>query len=129
MRTQAYLTGTAWTLAFVLGACTPATRNAPVENWGVERTTMTVENNNWSDMTVYLLREGVRTRLGVVPSMGRSNFTLSSALIGGNGDLRVMADPLGSNQRWTSQPMLITPGSQIRFRLENNVNLSTYSVY
>ncbi len=104
------------------------TRSTQVEDRPTDRSTMVVENNNWSDMTVYILRDGIRTRLGSVPSMGRSSFKLTSALVGGTGELRVLADPMGSAQKWMSQPLLIVPGSQVIFRLENNVQLSTYSM-
>jgi hypothetical protein len=124
-----YLTSAAFALAFGTVACAPMARNADTGGLGTERTTMVVENNNWSDMTVYLLRDGVRTRLGAVSSMSRSTFVLSNAMLAGSGELRVLADPLGSPHKWTSQPILLNPGSQVRFRLENNVSLSTYSVY
>ena len=128
MRIQRYLNSAALIVVFA-GACTPMTQNAGVDGAATERTTMLVENNNWSDMTVYILRDGVRTRMGAVPSMGRATFVLSSALVGGTGEIRVQADPLGSTNKWTSQPILIVPGNQVRFRLENNVALSSYSVY
>lgn len=128
MRIQRYLNCAALVAVFA-GACTPMTRNAGVDGPSTEKTTMVVENNNWSDMTVYILRDGVRTRMGAVPSMGRATFVLSSALVGGTGEIRVQADPLGSSNKWTSQPILIVPGNQVRFRLENNVALSSYSVY
>ena len=129
MRIQHYVNYAALTVAIFAGACAPMTRNTGADGVATERTTMVVENNNWSDMTVYILRDGVRTRMGAVPSMGRSTFVLSSALVGGTGEIRVQADPLGSSKKWTSQPILIVPGNQVRFRLENNVALSSYSVY
>lgn len=128
MITRIYLTRAAFAVAIGLGACAPMTRSTQVEDRPTDRSTMVVENNNWSDMTVYILRDGIRTRLGSVPSMGRSSFKLTSALVGGTGELRVLADPMGSAQKWMSQPLLIVPGSQVIFRLENNVQLSTYSM-
>jgi hypothetical protein len=112
-----------------LGGCASKAATGEASDVARERTTLTVENNNWQDMTVYVLRDGVRARLGSVPAMGRSNFTLADALIGGSGDLRLMADPLGSSARYTTQPIHVMRGQQVRFRLENNVHLSSYLVF
>jgi hypothetical protein len=43
--------------------------------------------------------------------------------------LRLLADPIGSSQVFVSQPIHVQPGQQVRFRLENNVQLSSYSVF
>ncbi|MEX2281351.1 MAG: hypothetical protein WEE89_02560 [Gemmatimonadota bacterium] len=129
MRMRNYLTSATFALAVGSVACAPMASHTNAGGMATERTTMLVENNNWADMTVYILRDGVRTRLGAVPSMSRSTFVLSNAMLAGTGELRVMADPLGSPHKWTSQPILLNPGNQVRFRLENNVSLSTYSVY
>lgn len=111
-----------------LGGC--ASKGPPGEAGAdPERTTLTVENNNWNDMTVYVLRDGVRARLGSVPALGSSTFRLPDALIGGSGEVRLMADPLGSSARFTTQPIHVMRGQRVRFRLENNVQLSSYFVF
>ena len=112
-----------------LGGCASKAATGEAGDTLRERTTLTVENNNWQDMTVYLVRDGVRARLGSVPALGRSNFTLPEALIGGSGEVRLMADPLGSSSRFTTQPINLMRGQQVRFRLENNVQLSSYLVF
>jgi hypothetical protein len=112
-----------------LGGCAPKQGPQEASDFVRERTVLSVENNNWQDMTVYLVRDGVRARLGSVPALGRSSFTLPDALIGGSGEVRLMADPLGSSSRFTTQPIHVMRGQQVRFRLENNVQLSSYFVY
>lgn len=92
------------------------------------RTALVVENNNWQDMTVYLLRDGMRFRLGSVPSLARERFVLNSAMMGGTGTLQIIADPLGSNRAWVSEPFLVQPGDEVRFKLENNISLSSYMI-
>lgn len=125
---KSYL-GAAFAVAIGLAGCTPvANSNKDVEA-REDRATIVVENNNWSDMTIYALRDGVRARIGQVTALGRSRFVLPQALTSGTAELRIMADPIGSSQRWVSQPILVLPGQELRFRLENNVNLSSYSVF
>lgn len=110
--------------------CAPATKNGGGESSYInDSATMVVENNNWHDMTVYLVRNGTRSRLGSVPSMGRANFVLGPGLIGGSGEIRLLADPLGSTRKFLSEPILVFPGRQVRFKVENNLAISSYMVH
>jgi hypothetical protein len=126
MSVNMHLLGVALAAVLGSGACAPLTQSAA----GPEtRATLLVENNNWADMNVFLVRDGMRTRVGSVPSLSRSLFVLSDAMVGGAGELRLLADPIGSSQVFVSQPIHVQPGQQVRFRLENNVQLSSYSVF
>ena len=130
MAIQSKLLGVAFIGLIGLVGCTPAVKSVDTGEFpGTERTTLTVENNNWQDMTVYVVRDGMKARLGSVAALGRTQFRLPDAMIGGTGELRLMADPLGSTSRFTTQPIVIMPGQRVRFRLENNVQLSSYFVY
>jgi hypothetical protein len=112
-----------------LGACAPlATTNGPGE-FGREQSELVVENNNWQDMALYVVRTGTRWRIGSVPALSKARFRLSGAVIGGTGEIQLMADPIGSNHRFITDPIVVQPGQEVRFRLENNLAVSSYSVW
>jgi hypothetical protein len=114
-------------IAAGLGACAPQYQGNQAGQPAAKNTTLIVENNNWADMTVYVVISGFRARVGSVASFSQARFVLSEALIGA-GAIRLLADPIGSNQAFISDPIHVNPGQQVRFRLENNVRLSSYSV-
>lgn len=93
-----------------------------------ERTALVIENNNWQDMVVYLLKDGMRHRLGNVQSLASGRFRLTPSMIGGSGSLRIVADPIGSTRAWVSEPIHIQPGDVVQFKLENNISLSSYLI-
>lgn len=128
MSLRKWTLGTVFAITCAVSACSPAMKQAGVETYS-DRSVLVVENNNWQDMTLYVLRDGTRMRLGAVTALSKGRFTLPSAATAGTGELRIMADPLGSSATWTSQPIHVMPGQELRFRLENNVQLSSYSVY
>jgi hypothetical protein len=109
--------------------CASVSQSAHSDGTAASRTTLVVENNNWADMAVYLVQNGMRARIGTAPSFGRSNFVLPDALIGAGGRIRILADPIGSSQGYLSDDILVGRGQQVRLRLENNVALSSYSVF
>ncbi len=115
--------------AAALGACAPATEQA-ARGALESQTTLVVENSNWSDMVIYLVRGASRARLGSVTSMGTAKFRITDGMAGGSfGELRIMADPIGSDRTYTSPVINIVPGSQVELRLQNNIQISSFSVY
>ena len=127
MSIKTHLLSAALIAASALSACAPHSGRAG--QLQRVQTTLMVENNNWMDMTVYVVRDGLRSRVGSVTSFTRSRFVLTPAMIGGVGEIRLLADPLGSNQQFLSEPILVNEGQQVRFRVENNMQLSSYTVY
>ncbi len=91
--------------------------------------TVEVTNNNWSDMAVYGHRSGVRVRLGMVTSMTTAKFDLPVALMAGSGAMFFVADPIGSGQTYRSPVVMVGRGQRIEFNLENNLSLSSLTVW
>ena len=115
--------------AGTLGACAPLSEQAEF-NTPETRTTLVVQNQNWSEMVIYLVRGTTRARLGSVLGMNSAKFQIPDVLSGGPyGELRVMADPIGSNRVYTSEVIHIVPGTQVELNLANNLAMSHYSVF
>ena len=91
--------------------------------------TVEVTNNNWSDMVVYGHRSGVRVRLGMVTSMTTAKFDLPVALMAGSGAMFFVVDPIGSGQTYRSPVVMVGRGQRIEFNLENNLSLSSLTVW
>lgn len=87
-----------------------------------------VTNNNWADMNVYAERGGMRVRLGTVTTMGSRLFRLPRALMNGNGDVRLVADPIGSRETHVTSPVQVWPGQTVAFRIENHIAISSITV-
>lgn len=114
--------------AAAASACAPVSEGAGTGDPLADRTVLVVENNNWADMTLYVVRGNVRSRVGAVPALGKSRFVLPSTLVAGISDIQLLADPIGSRHAYLSPPIPVFPGQEVHFRLENNVQLSSYSI-
>jgi hypothetical protein len=88
-----------------------------------------VTNNNWSDMTVYAVRAGMRTRLGTVTSMNTMRFDLPTAYAQAGADVHLVADPIGSRDAYSTQPIQIVPGQTVDFTIENHLAISNVAVW
>jgi hypothetical protein len=114
-------------LALAVIACSQSTRSAgPSGAAPASATTVIVENNNWLDMNVYVLRSGARLRLGTVPSIATRRFALPAGATIATNDVRLEADPIGSSRSFVSSPIPFIEGDDIIWRLENYLPLSSF---
>ena len=94
-------------------ACGPAARQADSGAARAE-TAVQVRNNNFFDVTVYLLDGGARVRLGTVTGLSSRTLMVAPHLVRGPRELRFLIDPIGGGRSWTSEPILITPGDIVQ---------------
>jgi hypothetical protein len=88
-----------------------------------------VNNHNWQDVDVFAVRDGMKVRLGMVTSMGGGDFKLPEAFLVGSPNVQLRIDPIGSSNGYMTQAILVSPGQVVDLRIENNLNLTSYSVY
>jgi hypothetical protein len=97
-----------------------ATSNTPVE--------LEVENHNWSDIVVYLVRGTQRQRLGMVNALSNTVFTFPYRRLGSSGDARFSAHAIGGGG-YTSESVLVQPGQMLKWTLESDLSRSSLAVY
>ncbi len=83
-----------------------------------------VVNNNFSDVDVYAVRNGERTRIGTVTGNSTQSFTLGPSLFPTN-DLSLIAVPIGGFGAASSGRLSVSAGDQIDFRIMPVLNQST----
>lgn len=117
-------------VALSVGACAPraGVKSGPAAPASAAAS-VRVTNNNWSDMTVYMERTGLRVRLGTVTSMGSQTFRVPGSVLGGEGDVRLVADPIGSRESYVTQPVQVWPGQMVAFKIENHIAVSSIAVW
>lgn len=115
-------------LALTLGACaSTGSQRSPLPP-EMTQTRVEVTNHNWSDMRVYVVRAGNRFRLGTVSSMATAVFSLPRTLSTTSG-LQLIADPIGSREVHMTQPLNVTPGQLVSFKIENHLAISSVAIW
>lgn len=111
------------------GACGLFTRDpAPPPALLVAEVSVEVENRNWSDITIYLMTGGLPQRLGMVTALGNASFAFPSQRLYTGGSVRLRALPV-AGRPFTSEAILVQPGQAIMWTLENDLDISSLSVY
>ena len=75
-----------------------------------------VQNQNFSDMDLYVVSEGLATRIGDVTGNSSARFTLDPSFFP-TSELRLIATPVGGNGRASSGPLNVTSGQTITFTI------------
>ncbi len=122
-------------VAALAGGCATGRGAVAADDWASaqaapdELAVVHVDNHNWQDVDVFAVREGMKVRLGMVTSMTSGDFRLPQAFLVGSSNVQLQIDPIGSSSGYLTQSILVSPGQTVDLRIENNLNLTSYSVY
>ena len=122
--------GLTFATALLTAACgrTMATSgaNAAIAPGGA--VTVTVQNNNFSDMDVFTVKDGtVTTRLGTVTTSSTATFAVDPAYFP-TGQLGLIATPIGGSGVARSGPVFVTAGQRVTFTIEPDLRMSMATV-
>lgn len=92
-------------------------------------TPLTVANNHWLDVVVWVMHDGEFTRVGTVTAASSSEFFLPPWMIGPTRSIRLTAHPIGGNGAVRTELIHIQPGQFIEWHLESQLARSSVAVY
>ena len=113
--------------ALLLSACASGAKRAST---GLEAAPvlLTVTNQNWLDVDVFAIRGTARYRLGAVGGNSSATLRIPANLVA-HGDLRLMADPVGSNDVYVSDVIPVAPDQSLQLTVAPRMRMSTYAVW
>jgi len=88
-----------------------------------------VTNHNWLDVTIYVLHDGQRTRVGSVTGSSTQEFTLPGRLLGQSHQLALLGEAIGSPDYARTEVLNIQAGQYIEWTLETDLRRSSVGVY
>lgn len=83
-----------------------------------------VQNHNWSDAVIYVVRSGARMRVGDVTANGEKSMSVPY-LFTNSGTLQLYVRFIGSGATLVTPPIPVVRGQHVEVVLENYVPLST----
>ena len=98
------------------------------------QTAVSIRNNNWSDVKVYLVRAngGRPVRLGTITSMTTLRIPMRGPVateLHSQGSLRFLISPLGNpRESYTTHSVIMTPGNVMHLTVANQSWLTTLVV-
>ena len=77
------------------------------------KSTVSVENREFVDMNVYVLRSGQRFRLGISSGHSTTVLGIPDYLVKAGDELQFICDPIGAVREQVSEQMTVYPGDQL----------------
>ena len=95
----------------------PAPSPSPIPNTASaeskDRIPVQIDNQNHSDMDVYLLDRGTRVLLGSVNGLTQSTLLLPAGATTTDGRVQLQADPIGAVSPIRTPQLLVAPGEKV----------------
>jgi len=98
-----------------LGACRPAPSSVP-QPASPPPTRVEVRSDHWEDLTIYLERDGVRSRLGTLGGNTSRVLKIPNDLLGHGGWVRLIAVETGRRDHARSEVFSIQTGGSATWR-------------
>ena len=98
----------------------------PVESTG--EFSLVVNSRHLLDVNIFILHDGQADRVTMVPAASSRTLTLPSWMLGQSRLVRVIAEPIGDETRYTSDLLSVQPGQIIELNVENSIARSSYSI-
>ena len=103
---------------------TGATATEPASN----AIAVQVDNQNFSDMNIYIVNGGQRWLVGQVGGLSKSTLRITPGLATSGGRVRLVAYGIGGAGRIATPTLLVAPGQSIFWTIGSNPSTSTATV-
>ena len=87
-----------------------------------------VDNQNFSDMSIYLVNGGQRWLLGQVGGLSKTTLRITPGLATSGGRVRLVADGMGGAGMISTPTLLVGPGQSIFWTIGSDPSTSTATV-
>lgn len=84
-----------------------------------------IDNQNFSDMNIYLVNGGGRWLLGQAGGLTRTTLTIADGIAPANGRIRLEADPIGASRPIFTPALVIGPGQTVYWTIGSDPEMST----
>jgi hypothetical protein len=86
-----------------------------------------VDNQNFSDMNVYLVTRGTRWLVGNVAGLTKATLTVPAGVAPADLRVRLRAQPIGGGGGTTTPTLIVAPGQQVYWTIGSDPSMSTAS--
>ena len=118
-------------VVFALTACAHAssTKGSSSSSSSAPLVRLLVQNRHFASVRLFIVREGVRTRIGEVPGVAEHVFLLPARLFGHTGEFRLAASPFAETAKHETELLIVRPGQKITWTIEQRLETSSVGVH
>src|SRR3954467_5502743 len=89
---------------------------------------LVLTNHHLLDVNIFLQPDGQADRIAMVNSSTSRTVVLPLYMLGQSGSIRLIAEPIGDDTRYTTDLLTVQPGQIVLLNVENPIPRSNYSI-
>jgi hypothetical protein len=97
----------------------------PVEADGFS---LILNNRHLLDVNIFLQHDGQPDRIATVPTATSREIVLPLRMLGQSKTIRLIAEPIGDESRYTTDLLVVQPGQVVELNVENLLARSNYNI-
>ena len=87
-----------------------------------------LNNRHLLDVNIFLQHDGQPDRIATVPSSTTRAIVLPLRMLGQSKAIRLIAEPIGDETRYTTDVLVVQPGQIVELNVESAIGRSSYSI-
>jgi hypothetical protein len=115
-------------LVALTSACRGPRQNVepgPVEANGFS---LILNSHHLLDVNIFIQHDGQVDRVATVPAATSRTIALPLWMLGQSRTIRIIAEPIGDDSRYTTDILLVQPGQTVELNVESLIARSNYSI-
>ena len=89
---------------------------------------LVLTNHHLLDVNIFLQHDGQADRIAMVNAATSRTLVLPLYMLGQGGGIRLIAEPIGDDTRYTTDILTVQPGQIVELNVENPIPRSNYSI-
>jgi hypothetical protein len=113
----------------VMLACAGPRQNVdPAPQGQADGFSVILTNHYLLDVNVFLQHDGQADRIAMVNASTSKALELPLRMLGQGGAIRLIAEPIGDDTRYTTDILTVQPGQAVQLNVETPITRSNYSI-
>jgi hypothetical protein len=109
-------------------ACAGPRQNVDPEPLQANGFSLILNNRHLLDVNIFLQHDGQPDRIATVTSSSSRAIVLPLRMLGHSKAIRIIAEPIGDDSRYTTELLVVQPGQTIELNVESLIARSNYSI-
>jgi hypothetical protein len=115
-------------VALAIAACAGPRQDVDPEPVEADGFSLVMNNRHLLDVNVFIQHDGQSDRVATVVSSTSRTMVLPLWMLGQSKAIRLIAEPIGDESRYTSDVLVVQPGQLIELNVEGSIARSNYNI-
>jgi hypothetical protein len=115
-------------ILFLIIACAGPRQDVDPDPVQADGFSLILNNHHLLDVNIFLQHDGQPDRIATIPSSTTRAIVLPLRMLGQSKAIRIIAEPIGDETRYTTDLLVVQPGQIVELNVESAISRSSYNI-